>query len=50
MRNAEKVKWALNLPIIQYLDQLNVNMTTTTALRSQLSQSVCVTVYKAIGY
>ena len=27
MRNAEKVKWEVNLPIIQYLDQLNVNMT-----------------------
>ena len=49
MRNAEKVKWALNLRIIQYLDQLNVNMTTTTALRSQLSP--CDGIYKAIlGY
>jgi len=25
MRNAEKVKWEVNLPKIQYLDQLNVN-------------------------
>jgi len=46
MRNAEKVKWEVNLPKIQYLDQLNVNTEHDDNGSLKIAtQSVCVTVY-----